>query len=76
MKPSTIDTEPKRRDDSVDRVERERWLDELITLDEAAAIRKISKYTLRRAGHAGRIKIYDVGRRALRVRRRAALMLD
>jgi hypothetical protein len=56
-------------------VEHERWLDELITLEEGARHRKTSKFTLRRQAAKGLIKLYHVGERAVRVRRREALML-
>jgi hypothetical protein len=59
-----------------DPTERERWLDALVTLDEGARLRNVSKFTLRREGQKGRIRLYHVGERAIRVRRREVLMLD
>jgi hypothetical protein len=60
----------------IDPVARERWLDELVRLSEGAKLRGTSKATLIRQGHAGKIKLYPVGERALAVRRRDALMLE
>ena len=58
-----------------DPTEYEKWLDEFITLEEGGRLRKTSKFTLRREAEKGRIKLYHVGERAVRVRRREALML-
>ena len=53
--------------------ERERWLDEIVTLNEGAKLRKVSIDTLRRAGKNGRVKILRLSDRRLGITRREAL---
>jgi hypothetical protein len=59
-----------------DPVERERWLDGIVRLQEAAALRGVHPDTLRREAASGRLKIIKLSERALGVRRRDALLLD
>jgi hypothetical protein len=59
-----------------DPIEYQRWLDELVRVSEGAKLRGTSKATLLRQGHAGKIRLYHVGERALAVRRRDVLMIE
>jgi len=51
----------------------ERWLDEVLTLAEAAALRRVSVDTLRREGKLGKIKIRELSAKRRGVTRREAL---
>lgn len=53
--------------------EYEDWLNEVISLAEAASLRKISVETLRREGKLGRFKILKLSERRLGMQRREAL---
>jgi predicted site-specific integrase-resolvase len=53
--------------------ERERWLDEIITLEEAAKLRKISIETLRSEIRAGRLKVVKTSKKRRGMVRREAL---
>jgi hypothetical protein len=53
--------------------ERERWLDEIVTLEEGAHLRKVSLDTLKRDGKAGRTRILDLSERRRGITRREAL---
>jgi predicted site-specific integrase-resolvase len=53
--------------------ERERWLDEIVTLEEAAGLRKVSTDTLRKEAKAGRLKIIHLSARRRGMTRREAL---
>jgi len=53
--------------------ERERWLDEIVTLAEGAALRKVSIDTLRNEGKRGKIKIIELSTRRRGITRREAL---
>ncbi len=53
--------------------ERERWLDEIVSLAEGASLRKVSIDTLRKEGLAGRIKIIKLSERRRGITRREAL---
>jgi excisionase family DNA binding protein len=55
---------------------RERWLDGIARIAEAADLRGVSTDTIRREIRAGRLKALRLGERALGVRRRDALLLD
>ena len=43
--------------------ERERWLDDVVTMTEGAALRKVSVDTLRKEGKKGRIHIIKLSER-------------
>jgi hypothetical protein len=58
-----------------DPVERERWLDGVVRLSEAAAMRGVHSDTLRREAKKGRLKLLKLSERLIGVRRRDALML-
>jgi hypothetical protein len=60
----------------IDPIERERWLDELVRVNEGVKLRGTSKATLIRHARKGHIKLYHVGDRALAVRRRDVLMIE
>jgi len=49
------------------------WLEEIITLAEAAMIRKVSIETLRREGRSGRLKILKLSPRRQGIKRREAM---
>jgi hypothetical protein len=53
--------------------ERERWLDEIVSLTEAAGLRKISIDTLRAEIRAGRLKEIKLSERRRGMTRREAL---
>lgn len=53
--------------------ERERWLDEIVNLTEAAALRKISIDTLRAEIRAGRLRSIKLSERRRGMTRREAL---
>ena len=59
-----------------DPVERERWLDGIVRLAEAAAMRGVHPDTLKREAAKGRLKLLRLSERLLGVRRRDVLMLD
>jgi hypothetical protein len=59
-----------------DPAEYQKWLDGLVRPSVGAVLRGTSKATLIRQGHAGKIKLYHVGERALAFRRRDCLMLE
>lgn len=54
-------------------VERERWLDEVVTLTEGAALRRVSIDTLRNEAKRGRIKVLHLSERRRGITRREAL---
>jgi hypothetical protein len=56
-----------------DSLEHERWLDEIVTLTEAAALRKVSVETLRTQIKLGRLKAVQLGERKRGMTRREAL---
>jgi hypothetical protein len=53
--------------------ERERWLDEIVNLGEAAALRKVSIETLRSEIRKGRLKVIKLSERRRGMTRREAL---
>lgn len=53
--------------------EREKWLDEIVTLTEGAALRRVSLDTLRNEGKKGRLKILKLSERRRGITRREAL---
>lgn len=53
--------------------EREKWLDEIVTLTEGAALRKVGLDTLRNEGKRGRIRILKLSERRRGITRREAL---
>ena len=53
--------------------ERERWLDEIVSLTEAAALRKISVESLRALIRSGRLKAVEQTKRKRGMTRREAL---
>jgi hypothetical protein len=53
--------------------ERQRWLDEIVTLEEGAYLRKVSVDTLKREDKAGRVKIIALSKRRRGITRREAL---
>lgn len=53
--------------------ERERWLDEIVSLTEAASLRKISIDTLRSEINKGRLKVLKLSERRRGMTRREAL---
>ena len=53
--------------------ERERWLDEIVTLTEGAALRRVSVDTLRKEGKRGKVKILKLSVRRRGITRREAL---
>lgn len=53
--------------------ERERWLDEIVTLTEGAALRRVSIDTLRKEAKRGKIKILKLSERRRGITRREAL---
>jgi hypothetical protein len=59
-----------------DPVERERWLDGIVRLAEAARLRGVHPDTLRREARKGRVRLLRLGERAVGVRRRDALMIE
>lgn len=54
---------------------REKWLDEILFLPQAAAIRGISVDTLKRMGKRGEVEILKLSARRKGVRRRVALQM-
>lgn len=58
-----------------DPVERERWLDGLATLREAAELRGVHVDTLKRLHASGRLRLLRVSQRRWGVRRRDVLMM-
>jgi hypothetical protein len=54
-------------------LEHERWLDEIVTLPEGAALRKVSVDTLRREHRRGNINILDLSVKRRGITRREAL---
>jgi hypothetical protein len=56
-----------------DAEDRDHWLDEVIYLPEAAALRKVSIDTLRREAKRGRIQILELSERRRGMTRREAL---
>jgi hypothetical protein len=59
----------------VDPFEYECWLDSVIRLDEAAAIRGCCTETLKREARRGRLKLFNISERLLGARRRDILFL-
>jgi len=57
-------------------VDREIWLDEVVTLTEAATLRKISVETLRLLIRQGRLKAIQQSRRKRGMTRREALRVE
>jgi hypothetical protein len=55
------------------RPEHERWLDEIVTLAEGAALRKVSVDTLRREHKRGNIDILGLSAKRRGITRREAL---
>jgi hypothetical protein len=53
--------------------ERERWLDEIVALEEGAYLRKVSVDTLKRAAKRGEVKIIELSQRRRGITRREAL---
>ncbi len=53
--------------------ERERWLDEIVSLTEGASLRRISVDTLRKEGKKGNVKIIKLSERRRGITRREAL---
>jgi hypothetical protein len=53
--------------------EHERWLDEIVTLTEAAALRKVSVETLRAEIRANRLKVVKLSLKKRGMTRREAL---
>jgi hypothetical protein len=53
--------------------ERERWLDEIVGLPEAAYLRKVSVDTLKREARRGNVKIIELSARRRGITRREAL---
>jgi len=49
------------------------WLDEILTLPEGAAIRRVSVDTIRREGKFGRLKLINLSPRRLGITRREAM---
>jgi hypothetical protein len=69
------DLQSSREEEEEKRLERERWLDEIIRLAEAARIRNVNIQTIRRdAERKG--QLLRLGTRALGIRRRHALLQD
>lgn len=54
-------------------MEYERWLDEIVNLSEAAALRKIAVETLRSEIKAGRLRVIELSKRRRGMTRREAL---
>jgi hypothetical protein len=54
----------------------EQWLDEILGVEEAARVRKVSVVTLRRERRRGAIKFEQLSERRVGVRRREALGLS
>jgi hypothetical protein len=61
--------QPTRKND----FEREQWLDEIVSLTEAATLRKISVQTLRSEIRKGRLKVVKLSERKRGMTRREAL---
>jgi len=57
-------------------LDREIWLDEVISLTEAAVLRKISVETMRSLIRQGRLKVVQQSRRKRGMTRREALRTD
>jgi hypothetical protein len=53
--------------------DRERWLDEIVALPEAAYLRKVSVDTIRREAKRGNLKLIELSARRLGITRREAL---
>lgn len=53
--------------------ERERWLDEIVSLTEGAALRRVSIDTLRKEAKRGKIRILRLSERRRGITRREAL---
>jgi hypothetical protein len=58
----------------IDATAYERWLDEIVHLEEGARLRGVSIDTLKRESARGRVKLLNVSARRLGIRRREALM--
>jgi hypothetical protein len=56
-------------------LECEQWLDEILDLEEAARVRKVSVVTLRRERRRGTLKFEQLSERRVGIRRRNALGL-
>jgi len=54
-------------------IDRDQWLDEIVTLREGAALRKVSIDTLRNEAQKGRIKVIKLSERRRGITRREAL---
>jgi hypothetical protein len=62
-------------DPIVDPIERQRWLDTIIPLQEGAALRGVHVETLKREAARGRLTLIRVSTRRLGIRRRDALAI-
>jgi hypothetical protein len=51
----------------------ERWLDEIVRLEEGAHLRKVSVDTLKRMGRRGELNLIELSARRLGITRREAL---
>jgi hypothetical protein len=60
----------------IDPVERQGWLDEILTLKQAAEARGVCIDTIKREAQRGRLELIRVSERRLGVRRRDALQLS
>jgi hypothetical protein len=60
----------------VDPIERERWLDGIVRLQEGAQLRGVSVDTIKREAARGRIQLLHVSQRGRGIRRRDALMIE
>jgi excisionase family DNA binding protein len=57
-------------------VDHRRWLDGFCRIKEAARLRSVSEDTILRLINRGKLKTYEIGERAIGLRRREVLMLD
>jgi hypothetical protein len=60
---------------NLDPIERQRWLDAIIPLQEAAQLRGVHVETLKREAKRGRLTLIRVSERRLGIRRRDALAI-
>jgi IS30 family transposase len=67
MKTQTLTSPPRGTPDF------ERWLEEIVSLQEAAALRGVHTETIKREGRRGRLTLIRVSTRRLGVRRRDVL---
>jgi hypothetical protein len=63
------------RHEPIDPIERQRWLDAIISLQEGATLRGVHVETLKREASRGRLTLIRVSTRRLGIRRRDALLI-